>query len=431
MKRIILSSILSLLAASCLPQDVRVPQSPLLPMLERKSGLIAYIGLDGNMYVSDQAGGNILQLTKDATLAQDQAGARYYQYPTWSPDGSQVAFVGLSIDEGQTASSLLVANVDEESVKEVYASQSEHAFYLYWSPVNATVSFLSTTATGQNNLLQSIPAGGGERTIIDEGAPYYWSWAPDGRMMIIHTGSLRSTTPDHLAFLQLDPETIESAVDSPPASFQAPAWSPDGTRIALARVTDDENQIVVSDSAGENPDKIGTFTGKTAFAWSRDSRKLAYLDGVQTSGAGTVGALHVFDFETSEEIVEDQNIAAFFWSPDSEEIAYFILAQAEDSGNDSSGENTVRYVLELKILDVLNGESRKLFQYYPTDAFLNVLPYFDQYHQSATIWSPDNNNLVLSFLDQEGNPGIAIVAASGQLEPRLLADGYIAFWSWK
>ncbi|HXQ37896.1 MAG TPA: hypothetical protein VN843_28070, partial [Anaerolineales bacterium] len=70
-------------------------------------------------------------------------------------------------------------------------------------------------------------------------------------------------------------------------------------------------------------------------------------------------------------------------------------------------------------------------KYQPTEQFANILPYFDQYHQSVTIWSPDNNNLVLSFVNNNGGSGIAIVAASGQLEPRLLAEGFLAFWSWK
>jgi hypothetical protein len=83
------------------------------------------------------------------------------------------------------------------------------------------------------------------------------------------------------------------------------------------------------------------------------------------------------------------------------------------------------------MLDVETRESKELFTYQPTQQFTGILPYFDQYQQSNTIWSPDNNNLVLSFVDAEGNPGIAIAAASGQLEPRLLADGYLAFWSWK
>ena len=39
----------ALLITSCLPGDMQVPQSPLLSTLERKSGLISYIGADVNM----------------------------------------------------------------------------------------------------------------------------------------------------------------------------------------------------------------------------------------------------------------------------------------------------------------------------------------------------------------------------------------------
>ena len=83
------------------------------------------------------------------------------------------------------------------------------------------------------------------------------------------------------------------------------------------------------------------------------------------------------------------------------------------------------------MLDTVSGESKLLFTFRPTSQFSAVLPYFDQYHQSATIWSPDSNNLVLSFVSQDGSPGIAVVAASGQLEPRIIAQGFIAFWSWR
>jgi TolB protein len=232
----------------------------------------------------------------------------------------------------------------------------------------------------------------------------------------------------------VDSSTVtEQGLDSTPASFQAPAWSPDGSRIALTRAADLQNEIVVTDTAGKNPKKIGTFNNKTAFAWSSDSTRLAYIDGDQALNAGTLGPLHVVDLETSKEMVEDGNIIAFFWSPSGRELAYFILLQAnaDSSSSGGSAQTTPQYVLQLHVLDVTTGESRKLFTYQPTQQFLSVLPYFDQYHQSVTIWSPDNNNLVLSFLDSSGNPGIAVVAASGKLEPRILAQGYLAFWSWK
>jgi TolB protein len=437
MKKLLTFIVSALLVASCLPRDMQIPQSPLLSTLERKSGLISYIGADGNMYVSDQGGGNLKKLTEDAVIPETQGGpVLYYQYPTWSRDGSQLAFMGISADGGQTKSKVMVANLDNDSVNEIYSSENEHPVYLNWSPDNANLSFISTTVSGQSLILQSIPSAGGERTILDTGSPYYWSWAPDGHVMIVHAGGAAASSPEHLAFLSLDPtsETVtENGLDSTLASFQAPAWSPDGSRIAWARTQDEKNEIVVTDGAGANPQTVGTFGTKTAFAWSPDGTRLAYINGEQALDAGTIGPLHIRDMETSEEIVQDENIVAFFWSPSGEELAYFILlqAQAEDNSSGGSSQAGPQYILNLHVLDVTSGESRELFTYRPTQQFLSVLPYFDQYHQSATIWSPDNNNLVLSFLGQSGSPGIAVVAASGKLEPRFLADGYLAFWSWE
>lgn len=437
MKKIFVYILSALLIASCLPRNIQVPQSPLLSTLERKSGLIAYLGPDGNMYVSDQGGGNLTQLTDDAVIPQSQGEPTlYYQYPTWSRDGSQLAFIGLSSDGGQTQSKLMIANMDDDSVNEVYASESEHPIYLNWSPDNANVSFISTSISGQNIILQSVPAQGGDRTILDTGSPYYWSWAPDGSVMIVHAGGASASSPEHIAFLNVESTPVtEQGLESTPGSFQAPAWSPDGNHIALARTSEQENEIIVTDAAGEDPKKIGTFANKTAFAWSSDSTRLAYIDGEQALSAGTIGSLHIVDVATSEETVEEANIIAFFWSASGEQIAYFVLLQADSgSGSGDSGgstQTTPQFVLELHVLDVTNGENRELFTYRPTQQFLSILPYFDQYHQSVTIWSPDNNNLVLSFLDNSGNPGIAVVAASGQLEPRLLAQGYLAFWSWR
>src|SRR5574339_570625 len=185
---------------------MQIPQSPLLSTLERKSGLIAYIGADGNTYISDQGGGHLKQLTKDAVIPKSQGDPIfYYEYPTWSRDGNQLAFIGLKSDGSQTQSKVMIANVNDASVHEVYKSDSEHPIYLNWSPDNANLGFISTTISGQNIILQSVPAQGGDRTILDTGSPYYWSWAPDGKVMIVHAGGAAASSPQHLAFLSVDP----------------------------------------------------------------------------------------------------------------------------------------------------------------------------------------------------------------------------------
>jgi Tol biopolymer transport system component len=436
MKKIIGFTFSALILASCLPQDAQLPQSPLLPFLERKSGLIAYIGTDWNIYVTDQSGGNPVALTEDAAAPQEQSGAfRYYQYPAWSPESNLLAYVGISGEGGvQGASDLYVADVDAEESQRIYTSETEHPFYLYWSPDNENLSFLSTTASGQSLVLQSVPAQGGDRTILDTGNPYYWSWAPDGSTMVIHTGSTSTSTMPRMAFLQVESEIIEAGLESDPGTFQAPAWSPDGSHILLSRVNEQqENEVILTNGNGEVEKALGTFDVNASFAWSRDSSLVAYIAGDRPMNAGTVGALHVIDLETSEDFFQDEDVFGFFWSPNSRKLAYFkpILVNNTTEGGESSAQQQQILLFQLNMLDVISGESRELFTFRPSSQFAAILPYFDQYHQSATIWSPDSNNLVLSFTDAENNPGIAVVAASGQLEPRLLAQGFLAFWSWK
>jgi TolB protein len=437
MKRVLFTAvILTFLLAACLPQDMRIPQSPLLRTLERKSGLIAYIGTDGNIYVSDQGGGNLSQLTDDASISGSQGGNnKYYQYPTWSQDGSKLAFVGLSLEGSQVSSELNIAEIENGSPANIYSSSTEHPFYLYWSPDSANLSFLSTTASGQNVMLQTVPAEGGERRILDSGTQYYWSWAPDGQVMIVHANRSNDGTDQRLAFLKVNQEVTEYGLDTAPASFQTPAWSPDGKHILLANVNEEgENEVLLADSTGTPEKTIGTFDLNTAFAWSSDSKKFAYISGNQQLSAGTLGDLHIYDLANAEEIGQDENVLAFFWSPNGEKLAYFIpFVSNATPGPGSSGENTEQQqlILQLNVFDVKSGEKTEVFTFPPSSLFTEILPYFDQYHQSATIWSPDNNNLVISLLGQEGNPGIAIVAASGNLQPRLLAEGLLAFWSWR
>jgi hypothetical protein len=82
-------------------------------------------------------------------------------------------------------------------------------------------------------------------------------------------------------------------------------------------------------------------------------------------------------------------------------------------------------------MDTGSGETQQLALFRPTNDFVNILPYFDQYHRSATIWSPDSRNLVIPALSPEGDPGIYVVEAAGNLQPRYISDGSLAFWSWK
>lgn len=432
MKKFFYYFLIAIFLTACLPNGVRVPQSPLLSVLERKSGLIAYIGVDGNIYVTDQGVSNTTQLTKDAKPARNNsASAIVYQAPTWSLDGSQLGFVRLEQNDSKVTSELFIANIDDETVKSVYTSEGAHPFYLYWSPDNLNLSFLSSTPMQQTMMLQSVSADGRQQLVLDSGSPFYWSWAPDGKTMIVHRGTGDPSIPSRLSFIKTDTEVNEYSIDKIPAAFQAPAWSPNGEFILLAQMNDNTKEIILADSTGKPIKTVDTFTLNSAFGWSFDNEQFAYIIGKEQMNAGTIGALHVRDVNSDKEIVIDQNVVAFFWSPDGESLAYFVpfVATPESESGQSDAPQVIN--LQLNMLDIGTGESKALFTFQPTQEFFSIMPYFDQYNQSTTIWSPDSNNLLLSFIDTQGEPGIAVVASSGNLEPRFIASGVFAVWSWK
>jgi len=426
MKKLSFLGLIMLVISAC------VSRESFFSTIKGNSGLIAYLGVDGNVYVADQAGDNLSQLTSDAKNQTNNFIS--YQLPTWSQDGDQLAFIRTSGTTSTSSSNIMVADISSDDVSEIYASETEHPFYMLWSPDDVHVSFLSTSATQGLLLLQSTSVNSEDRTIVDTGSPYYWSWAPDGKTLITHSGGAdASTTPEHLAFLQMqDSSVVEDDLDINPGSFQAPAWSPNGSHIALTRSEVGKNEIILTNGHGEFENVVGNFSNYAAVGWSGNSAKLAYIDGDITSlNAGVIGKLNIVDIATMQTTTaESDSVLAFFWSPSGRELVYFIPVLG--AGSNSSPTASQKLFLQTFILDATTGVSRELFTFQPTQPFISILPYFDQYHQSNTIWSPDGQHLVLSFIGQDSNPGIAVIdVTSEELTTQLLAEGVLAFWSWK
>jgi Tol biopolymer transport system component len=398
--------------------------------LESGSSLIVYVGTDNNIYTIDQDGEN-----KQAITGGE--GSRVYQQPTWSPDSNRVAFIQTSrAGDGTQTSALFTAQPDGGDLVETFSSENQFPFYLYWSPDSQQVSFLTTGGSEPGLVLYMVPAQGGEAQVLGIGQPYYWDFSPEGQSIVIHTGGSFQLNPEaRLATLGLEGEVVEGELPLQPVAFQAPAWSPDGERFLLAAESENEGSgLLLTDTNGEVLSVLSPVDDSIAFSWSPDGNWVAYVSEDNNGPEDISRRLVYLDPDRPEEshTVDHDLVIAFFWSPDSRKIAYYLPKISIPSEQQVSLQaQEVQFNLELYILDVETGNSQRLIEFTPTEEFLRIMQFFDQYQRSATFWSPDSNNLVISAVDQEGEQGIYAIGISEGSEARRLASGQLAFWSWK
>jgi TolB protein len=405
------------------------------PTPEAPQGRIVYVGNDGNIYTTDRDGKQPSAITQDANLnpAAGQV-ARIYQYPTWAPDGQHLAFVRFSVSQSGPEVSLFSALSDGKKPVNTFTSQNFQPFYLSWSPNSQNIAFLGSDASG--TLAQYlVPASGGQSKFISSGQPYYWDWSPDNHTLIVHIGGASSDNPDaRLAFIGLEGSNPKQELDLKPASFEAPDWSPAGDVVALATLNAaGHDELILAGQDGKVKQVLASLSGPVDFAWSPKGVYLAYAVLDPTGSAPTI---HLVVLNSTHPDLHNQvaqgELVAFFWSPDGQKIAYFVPGI---EGPSAVSLQTVAQTkpstrLVLRVYDRISGDTKEVASFVPTDSFQQIQPFYSQYQRSGTIWSPDSQNLVLSGVDSAGKNAIYVVGADGS-QFHKIADGDLAFWSWR
>jgi Tol biopolymer transport system component len=174
-------------------------------------------------------------------------------YPTFSPDGAQIAYFDGGGDVDNT---LRVINADGGGVRVVIDQEFGHVNDLAWSPDGSRLAFHALYGGG----IWIVGVDGSGLTEVSEGgaAP---RWSPTGRQLAFQSaGGIWVINADGSGLRQV---ALPGRRD--------PVWSPDGSRIAYLG----EDSLYVADLDGTHIRTLGTLeltpSPKPAVTWNPSS----------------------------------------------------------------------------------------------------------------------------------------------------------------
>ena len=303
--------------------------------------------------------------------------------PQVSPDGQSVAYVVATIDakEDKSNSHIWIVSMDGKSDRQVTFSQdSENS--ARWSPDGKYLSFTSARpGKARGNQVWLLDRSGGEAWQLTElkGRLQGYEWSPDSKRLALVIGDpdpesepapspppgatatprvpkpividryrykqdgagyLLSGRHTYIYLFDLETKKLDR-LTSGKWDEGAPAWSPDGSRIAfMSNHTDDpdrepSSQLFVADAKPSSTEKaittVDTRAGRSRPEWSPDSKWIAILDSDDKKfGAYSMDHLSLVNVDTgaisrlkaTEDL--DRGVSSPKFSDDGKSITFFV-----------------------------------------------------------------------------------------------------------
>jgi len=391
--------------------------SPITPTTPADANRLVVVGADGSLSTLAADGSAVRRLTPPGLSLQ---------FPAWSADGRFLAAPG---SDGRETGIFVVADTDGATPLALYRSRTRIPFYLFWSPDDRWLSFLTNEGADLGLWLAPADASAPARR-LRSGRPFYWDWLPAGDRLLIHTGGRAPS--GLLTVIDREGQPTGEPI-APPGTFQAPDVTPDGRFIAFAVRGDDGDNLVVQEWATQSRRHTIPYRGAVALSWSPTAAQLAFIS-PPTASPHPYGPLRLLDAgDGRTRLLSGRTVLAFFWSPDGRHIAYLTTGRAAPGVGEPTRLAAVtaqrdQPLLDLWLVRVEHGEEQRLATFQPTMLFFTqFLPFFDQYARSHHLWSPDGQALVLPVRENNGQERVYRFPITGEA-PQPLIEGTMAFW---
>lgn len=395
----IVSSIAILLAlGACTeePEEATTTRAPTTSSSAPADGSI-----DSGRLVVIEADGSVAIIAPDGSerIALSEAeGDVVFTQPIWSPDSRRVSY-------GRVSGESFEIRIDEVGGdRSVSIPVPNNPFFMYWSPDGESIGVLHNGSQGLDFELVDVS----EETIsvVDSGAPFYFSWSPSSDRVVVHEGLGRFDT--------VDLNGTRSSLGETDGGYLVPQWLSQG----ILHVVD--GRLVLQ---RDEPEVLAEVGEQTMFVANRQGSRIA----VQTLGprgqtvsfaqADTLppNVVAVIDTRVGQvEIIDGEPVVGLWWSPDGDSL---LLLTPISGGS----------ALMAKVWSRDDGLV-EYSRYRPSPIQTrDLLPFFPQYAQSMTFWAPDSSGFAIAG-EVGGEIGIW-VHRLGVAEPTRVSDGLWVAWS--
>lgn len=377
----------------------------------------------------------------DAAAVDQTAGATVSQ-PTWSHSGTHLVWSRTTDTAVEVVDRDLATGQD--AVTDLLPTPG---FYFQWSADDQTVAYLRTDPN-QGGVELGLIDPGSPAVRVGAAAPVFFSWAPTAPVLAAHVAAEQVLVLPSRFALPGATTLQDSSVLAPSGVFAAPAWVDDATVLAVSP----DGLVTIDAATGATAVVAESGSGALRFVLSPDRKRVAVAEAgsseavsptalrdqgagpipiplAQTSpvqggaggGGGGASGLRIVELATGAvtEVTPDAPLA-FEWAPDSVQLAWL--------------EEGVSAALPRNRWNFWDGRvSTPSVSYQVSETMKNAyLPFFEQYAQSVTGWSPDSTAFAFAGHPDGGPEGdgvwVQLIGVPGA-PPVRVADGDVVTWS--
>ncbi len=274
-------------------------------------------------------------------------------------------------DDGKN-SSIWVIDPDSSHETQLTTRGGGHDSFPSWSPDGSKLAFLSDRGTPGRSRTFIVNADGSDLHLLLEGSDYEHlpasGWTADGKVVVVETSVAQMASrvfvvePDGTGKRLLSPEL------NPAVAQDYPAFSPDGLLAIVRQTVLGRSALYLMNSDGSDARQLD---GETAFiegvSWAPESGRVAFSD----PGLGFTIYTSRPDGSVRRRIsplLADRRQVAPQWSPDGKAIVYARFLPFASSGSDlilanadGTGETVIRGERSFPSWQPLQGTSPRPF----------------------------------------------------------------------